>query len=124
MNAKAYAVGTVMSKRERLARERQRVDYDRSGSKWSPESVVYFIRQGSDGPVKIGWSLHPEARMADLQTSTPRKLVMLATIRGGRELEQKIHDYFKDHRIRGEWFDAEPVLKALNSAGFLGKRRV
>lgn len=65
---------------------------------------VYFIQAGGDGPIKIGFSLSPATRLAQLQTSMPDRLRLLAQRTGSRADERDLHKAFQVHRIRGEWF--------------------
>lgn len=71
-----------------------------------PEERVYFI--GSElrvgGMVKIGFSLNPDARLRQLQTSSHERLRIFATVPGGRHLEEKYHRRWKPRRKAGEWF--------------------
>lgn len=85
------------------------------------QSVVYFIQRGEDGPIKIGWTNNIDARQDELQIACAEPLFLRASLLGDSDLEKKVHRFFADHRIRGEWFEAEPVLKALQSARFLGR---
>jgi hypothetical protein len=71
---------------------------------------VYFLRIGSDGPVKIGSSRDPEARQADLQTAHPGKLVLLGSVGGGRSEELRLHGKFSSLRLMGEWFRPDGEL--------------
>lgn len=73
---------------------------------------VYFIQMGEDGPIKIGYSLDPEKRLATLQTSSPEPLSLLVTIKGGKTLEKSLHDRFAAHHKRGEWYEPVPNLLA------------
>jgi hypothetical protein len=66
--------------------------------------AVYFMRCGSDGPVKIGFAANPVARMAECQTGNPAQLHLIRTIEGGRDEEAWFHREFKNHHMRGEWF--------------------
>lgn len=65
---------------------------------------VYFITDGDRGTVKIGFSTDPKSRMASLQTSTPSKLELLATIEGDMQTERQLHQRFAEYRVSGEWF--------------------
>lgn len=71
-----------------------------------PVERVYFI--GSElrvgGMVKIGFSLNPDARLRQLQTSSHEQLRIFATVPGGRHLEEKYHRRWKPRRKAGEWF--------------------
>jgi hypothetical protein len=71
---------------------------------------VYFLRIGSDGPVKIGSSRDPAARQADLQTAHPDKLVLLGAVGGGRGEELRLHRKFSSLRLMGEWFRPDGEL--------------
>ena len=66
---------------------------------------VYAIQAGSDGPVKIGWSRHPEARLRDHQVSNAAHLRLVWTQRAEPSLESSLHAAFAEYRIRGEWFE-------------------
>jgi len=73
-------------------------------------TVVYFIQQGESGPIKIGFSKDPAARLKTLQASSPHPLRLLRTIHGERPREQSIHSKFRRHRLSGEWFAPVPEL--------------
>lgn len=74
-------------------------------------SLVYFI--GYDGgPIKIGHSVNPTARLVDLQMGSHEDLRILATMPGGLRKERELHRRFAAHRLRGEWFSpVEEVLE-------------
>src|SRR5262249_50681228 len=59
-------------------------------------SVVYFVQVGKH--IKIGFTTNLDRRL---------KIRLLATISGGRELEQRLHCAFSETRIRGEFFHCE-----------------
>lgn len=66
--------------------------------------MVYFIQSGNDGPVKIGVSDDPLARVKKLQTGSPAPLNLLAVIPGGIEKERELHAMFAKFRTDREWF--------------------
>lgn len=70
---------------------------------------VYFIQAGT--AIKIGYSTDISRRIDSIQTSLPVDLKLLMTLPGGAEREARMHQIFKPHRLRGEWYRAEPVLK-------------
>ena len=75
------------------------------------DSYVYFIRPiGMDGPIKIGCSGSPEARLLTLSTWSPFPLEIVAKVEGGLFLERNIHECFSDLHSHREWFRAEPRL--------------
>lgn len=71
---------------------------------------VYFIRQGDDGYIKIGYSEHIKKRLRGLQGASPVKLQLLATMNGTTKDEQDLHKRFKSYRKMGEWFEPVPEL--------------
>ena len=87
------------------------------------KSWVYFVRRGETGPIKIGWSKSPAARIAQLQTGQDVKLSLLATAPGGCREESALHARFSASRLMGEWFRATPWLvgyiRKVSSTGVL-----
>jgi hypothetical protein len=84
--------------------------------KRSPGPVVYFVRNGANGPVKIGFTEgHPWKRMNELQPGNPVQLELIALAVGDRAQEHMLHLRFAVSRIRGEWFEAAPVLAFLKT---------
>src|SRR5438445_5974418 len=65
--------------------------------------MIYFIRAGN-GPVKIGHSHNPNARLAALQSGNYEKLKIIASIDGGHSLEKALHEHFNSKQLSGEWF--------------------
>ena len=73
--------------------------------------MIYFIRSGSKGPIKIGFTSNSvEERMSDLQVGNPFKLYLVGCISGGIDKEAELHQMFKDDRINGEWFRSSFLL--------------
>lgn len=66
---------------------------------------VYLIGSPDVRTVKIGVSDEPEARLEDLQTGSPVRLLLLWKTPGGQGLESALHAYFAPYRVHGEWFD-------------------
>lgn len=70
--------------------------------------IVYFIRCGRRGPVKIGktFGTYQGAmdRLKELQVGNPETLYLLGICDGGRDLERQLHKRLQAHRLRGEWF--------------------
>lgn len=67
---------------------------------------VYFAQRGASGPIKIGTAENVVSRLSQLQTGSPEQLRLLLRIRGGYAVERMIHTQLREHRIRGEWFNA------------------
>lgn len=74
-------------------------------------AYVYFIGP-TNGPVKIGFSIAPYERVANLQTAHWDKLELLAKVAGTEADERTYHDRFAAARIRGEWFSRTPEIEA------------
>lgn len=64
---------------------------------------VYMIRAGESGPVKIGHSLDPQARLAALQIAHYERLRIIRLLVGGEAEESMLHLRFADQHLRGEW---------------------
>lgn len=65
--------------------------------------LVYFIGAGR-GHVKIGSSRRPEARLKQLQTAQPERLILIGTMPGGRALETELQAKYHRYAVGGEWF--------------------
>lgn len=74
--------------------------------------LVYFIAAGEGGPIKIGLAVDPAARIYSAQVFNHEKLILLATVTGGRSAEREYHRRFEAHRIHGEWFRRCPDILA------------
>jgi hypothetical protein len=72
-------------------------------------SKCYFIG-GDRGLIKIGHSIDPVTRLADIQACSPIRLRILALRAGGADREAAYHQEFFDFREHGEWFRREPRL--------------
>lgn len=72
--------------------------------KLAGRGFIYFIEAAGRGTVKIGFSIAPEERLADLQTSAPDKLILVATVEGDMNREKRLHKRFANYRLTGEWF--------------------
>lgn len=77
----------------------------------SEESFLYFIEALDSGFIKIGRSVNPERRLAQLSTGSPSKLVILGKISGGSKLEMDLHKRFGLSREKGEWFKITNELR-------------
>lgn len=84
----------------------------RSKMKIDPYGVVYFVGAAESGPVKVGFTTDRtvESRLAQLQTGSHEKLVVLGAVDAGPAVERAIHNVLSTHLVRGEWFEREPAL--------------
>jgi hypothetical protein len=80
--------------------------------------AIYFIEADGLGRVKIGSAKDPAKRLKELQTGSPARLRILATIQTDdpRRLEHRLHKTFMDARILGEWFHATRTLTRIIDA--------
>ncbi len=83
---------------------------------------IYAIGR-PQGPVKIGVSSNPQARVGQIQTGCPFKVTLLHSAalpnRGEAEAQESIiHGVYEDRRIIGEWFkmDREIATEAIDCA--------
>lgn len=66
--------------------------------------MIYFIRQGLLGNVKIGSTSDPVKRLKQLQTGQPVRLRLMRLVKGERAEEMALHKTFSHLRLTGEWF--------------------
>jgi hypothetical protein len=84
---------------------------------------VYFIRPcGLRGPVKIGFSRNPRARLDQIQKHSPLDLELAAQIEVRSRVEGRFHALFVSTYLRDEWFgpsaDIDRVITAINAGVF------
>lgn len=72
--------------------------------------MIYFIRTGLDGPVKIGWSKNVPERQRIIQPTVPVELILLRTIDAERWVEHWLHQHFSSYRLLGEWFSFDSAM--------------
>jgi hypothetical protein len=75
---------------------------------------VYFMQEGFDGAIKIGWTTNdPERRRDNLQIGNSHQLRLLAIIPDvPQEVEFELHRRFGAAMKRSEWFFPVPELLA------------
>lgn len=86
---------------------------------------VYFIRQGSTGPIKIGWSKNIPRRIREIGCGWAEEGELLAVLPSLDERPEKLlHKLLARDRIRGEWFEPScwvmavvAGVRALNDGG-------
>lgn len=75
---------------------------------------IYFIKPvGEDGPVKIGISARPEARIVELLEWSPVDLEIAHMLPGTYKLERQIQQALAKDHVRREWFRATPRIVKL-----------
>ena len=73
-----------------------------------PELYLYLMKCGHTGHYKIGISKTPKKRESTLQSEKP-SITMVGAWKGSGFYERPWHQYFKDQRLRGEWFSLSPA---------------
>ena len=83
------------------------------------DSMIYAIKFGFLGWLKFGVSDNPVARLATLQVAAPVDLEILASADWPDEFEGFVHEYLRQTRLRGEWFNeserASQVISIMQS---------
>jgi hypothetical protein len=74
--------------------------------------TVYFFQLGDSGPIKIGVARSFERRLAVVETHSPYPVRILLTMPGSYRLERELHERFRAHHLRREWFQPAPELLA------------
>ena len=71
------------------------------------EVYVYAIRESETGRIKLGISIDPLARMAQLQTGNSQRLELVAYRKANQGLkdERDLHRKADEYHVRGEWFN-------------------
>ena len=76
--------------------------------------MIYAIRAGDEGPIKIGRARKPKTRLRELQVGSALPLRIVAESDWHDENESILHDCLRDSSLRGEWFEpTESVLTAV-----------
>jgi len=97
------------------------IPYDESGESPTEKCVkltqrdvfVYFCQEGFSTTWKIGYSTQSFRRIKAVQTGNPNDLHLRYEVPGSFDLEQSLHRYLKNFRIKGrskEWFDLDPAM--------------
>lgn len=68
---------------------------------------LYLIRLGAGPRYKLGYSAHPQRRLAQLQTACSEPLHLLFTVacQKASVLETRAHRELSAHQVRGEWYE-------------------
>lgn len=79
-----------------------------------PVGWVYFVGvDDGHSPIKVGWALDIDRRIAELQCGIWKELVCFGEVHGGRILETWAHRQLVPYRVRREWFQREAALTLL-----------
>jgi hypothetical protein len=72
---------------------------------------VYFVTCREANAVKIGFSVEPRARLPEIQWGCPLPLTLEAIMPGDHQEEARLHRWFEEDRITGEWFRLTDMLE-------------
>lgn len=75
--------------------------------------MIYFIRAGADGPVKIGMAGNVASRLRGLQSAHWQTLHLVRTLAGGRLAEGRLHRHYAHLSLRGEWFSWDESMMTI-----------
>ncbi len=89
-----------------LKREEKQAKQARKKAGKTPVSDKIYLIATPDHLYKIGVSKRPKSRLKALQTNHPHSLTLLHTFPAehGKEAESKLHRFFHQSRLNGEWF--------------------
>ncbi len=76
-----------------------------------PEDFIPYIYLAQCGSyTKIGISINPKNRLAQLSTSNPSEVMLIFTVKHPQALmmEGVLHELYEDKKRLGEWFSLEP----------------
>lgn len=77
--------------------------YDRTYAGQPAEGFIYVMECASY--YKIGYSAYnPRKRQRDIQIGNPLPVTLIGVIEGSLTHEAEWHQFFRDKRVRGEWF--------------------
>lgn len=78
----------------------------RSNKKMRPDGFIYIAKYGYEDIYKIGVSTNVKRRIYDLDSSCPKPVILIESFwfKNVYEMEECIHDNFKEDSIRREWF--------------------
>lgn len=85
------------------------------------QQYLYVIRPENSNKVKIGISKNPAKRLNALQTANAEKLYISQVLKTNDlavNEESRLHRYFKERRLNGEWFrdiDDDEIMHALHN---------
>jgi hypothetical protein len=74
---------------------------------------VYFVTCREANAVKIGFSVEPRARLPEIQWGCPLPLTLEAVLPGDHQEEARLHRWFADDRITGEWFRLTEMIELI-----------
>ncbi len=89
-------------------------------------SWLYFLQQGTKGPIKIGYTNDVARRVNSLQMGNPARLRVRAAVvvEDAPDAEKFLKGLFKESHVRGEWFRPSWTVKRFIELLLVSARRV
>ena len=78
--------------------------------------MIYFVRAGENGPIKIGHANDVASRIATMQSGNHETLILVREIEGDTRTERALHKRFVDYHIAREWFHFCPGMLTVDGA--------
>ena len=104
-----------IEKAEALKKESEKKEKEIRKIKEKYPGYIYFVQGASGGAVKIGYAKDVAARLKGLQTGFPDTLMLLCAVPGKPKNEKELHEKYKEHALRGEWFKpSEEIMEFIN----------
>lgn len=91
---------------------------------WEGKDVVYMIGMRNSNAMKVGYASNLGKRITGMQVGSPEELFIYAVFAGSRISEQHVHRELQEHHVRGEWFEAEAVMKLAENLARHGYARM
>ena len=102
-----------------MGRDEMQIVNDKQANK--RRGFVYFVQDG-EGRVKIGKALNMATRMGEYtKLPTEPKVVHVFESEDYTRAEKIVHDFYKERRLRGEWFMLTDEDMAFVKSGTLEK---
>ena len=76
--------------------------------------MIYFVRAGEHGPIKIGYASDVAGRIATMQSGNHETLILIREIEGDTRTERALHRRFSAYHIAREWFHFCPGMLTVN----------
>lgn len=92
-------------------------------------SYVYIIKNMDTGNIKVGVSNDVQKRLNTFRTGNDCQLELVyksVVCSNSFSIESSVHEYFKDYRVRGEWFkvDEKEVIRFLECSNYTLKAQI
>jgi hypothetical protein len=93
---------------EIISNEKPKENRVQKSDKWQ---YVYIVEMETTEYIKIGVASNIQKRLSSMQSSSPFKMLLLGCIKkeDAYKYEAKVHEKYKQFRVREEWFMKEHI---------------